>query len=131
MKIASVLTTVIIPVLLSAPDAHAEGIDGTIALITKIAEGELKDPYSAHISVDRIKDVSDTELAFCGRLNAKNEFGAYTGEKLFFGKVDLKSGRHTINIGNWNKKIFDQITGICMQMIPIDEVRNLMKKQSP
>lgn len=44
-----------------------------------ILGGLLKDPYSA-----RYSDVKVDGLFVCGRVNAKNSFGAYEGSKRFF-----------------------------------------------
>lgn len=40
---------------------------------------ELADPYSAHYDWQPIKD----EVVYCGWVNAKNQFGAYTGYQPF------------------------------------------------
>jgi hypothetical protein len=52
----------------------------------------LRDPDSAKFK-DLVASVSnDGEVFFCGRLNAKNSYGGYTGFETFVGNREGKNG---------------------------------------
>lgn len=85
----------------SAFDPHplAKPFDLNEAQKTQIREAvgeELKDPFSAQYDWKPVYD----EYIYCGRVNSKNSYGAYTGYKLFavlYAKT--KSGRLFIGPG--------------------------------
>ena len=45
---------------------------------------ELKDPYSAKFSSPRAFALSNGDTIYCGKVNAKNSYGAYTGSEIYF-----------------------------------------------
>jgi hypothetical protein len=54
-----------------------------LAKATKAITDQLKDPYSAKIEGVYLSANPGTPIV-CGTVNAKNEFGAYTGRKPFY-----------------------------------------------
>ena len=78
--------------------------------ISLILKQDLKDPFSAVIT---FKFISNYKV--CGEINAKNSFGAYTGNVPFFGwyGTDKKTGRPTsIGAFTMEGKRYDQ-TDFC------------------
>lgn len=67
-----------------------EGLDTATMLAGSMVRESLKDPWSASIQTRRARFVNNHVVA-CGTVNAKNGFGAYTGEKMFVVQVDTRS----------------------------------------
>jgi hypothetical protein len=62
----------------------------------KIQEGvkrSLKDPMSAMFGEIFAAKGSDNSINVCGYVNAKNSFGGYTGDKIFYGLLIVEPGK--------------------------------------
>ncbi len=72
------------------PVASSDVVPATLtsqerAVILEGLKGSLKDPYSAVISaVSAKKNAAGTIFKVCGMINAKNSYGAYTGNRPFY-----------------------------------------------
>lgn len=51
---------------------------------------QLKDPYSAQFSQDRMYALSNGDYVICGLVNAKNSFGAYTGYSPYYVRMNAQ-----------------------------------------
>ena len=61
--------------------------NGTINIAHNAIKQDLKDPYSAQFAHDTVVKVNyggEDAVVVCGTINAKNGFGAYVGDKLYF-----------------------------------------------
>lgn len=65
------------------------------ALFTNAVSQHLKDPYSAVFSnVVAFRDLNSRAVHVCGYVNAKNSFGGYAGNSIFYGMSSYgKDGR--------------------------------------
>jgi len=79
----------------------------TIVAAERAVRGELKDPDSAQFRDVRANYTEDFGVTACGRVNARNEFGGYTGFRRF-----VSSGRSVILEGRDN--ITDAWAGACL-----------------
>ncbi|MGD0563091.1 MAG: hypothetical protein ABSA66_08370 [Roseiarcus sp.] len=75
-------------------DGHYHGADGASDplggrgfLIERAVRGNLRDPDSAQFSGMRSARLPNGEVAVCGIVNAKNGFGGYGGDELYFAKI--------------------------------------------
>ncbi len=70
----------------------------TIVAAERAVKGELKDPDSAQFQEVRANYTEEFGVVACGRVNAKNEFGGYTGFRRFVsgGKSVILEGRDNI-----------------------------------
>lgn len=66
--------------------ATAKGIDTKLEQAVRIKAAEtLIDPYSAVFTFQVVKELADGNAGkLCGSVNAKNHFGAYTGQRFFY-----------------------------------------------
>ena len=79
----------------------------TIVPAERAARGELKDPDAAQFRDVRANYTKEFGVVACGRVNAKNEFGGYTGFRRF-----VSSGKSVILEGRDN--IADAWAGACL-----------------
>lgn len=70
----------------------------TIVAAERAVRGELKDPDTAKFEDVRANYTEEFGVVACGRVNAKNEFGGYTGFRRFVsgGKSVILEGRDNI-----------------------------------
>lgn len=70
----------------------------TIVAAERAVRGELKDPDAAQFRDVRANYTEEFGVVACGRVNAKNEFGGYTGFRRFVssGKSIILEGRDNI-----------------------------------
>jgi hypothetical protein len=62
-------------------------------LLAKTFADALKDPDSARWEWPPIRsDVKDGAIVYCGRVNAKNSYGGYTGHRTFISTVSVHGG---------------------------------------
>ena len=78
----------------------------TIVAAERAVKGELKDPDAAQFRDVRANYTEEFGVVACGRVNAKNEFGGYTGFRRF-----VSSGKSVILEGRDN--IADAWAGAC------------------
>jgi hypothetical protein len=79
----------------------------TIVAAERAVRGELKDPDAAQFRDVRVNYTEEFGVVACGRVNAKNEFGGYTGFRRF-----VSSGKSVILEGRDN--IADAWAGACL-----------------
>ncbi|HHA2828526.1 TPA: hypothetical protein ACOFCC_001894 [Stenotrophomonas maltophilia] len=79
----------------------------TIVAAERVVRGELKDPDAAQFRDVRANYTEEFGVVACGRVNAKNEFGGYTGLRRF-----VSSGKSVILEGRDN--IADAWAGACL-----------------
>jgi hypothetical protein len=79
----------------------------TIVAAERAVRGELKDPDAAQFRDVRANYTEEFGVVACGRVNAKNEFGGYTGFRRF-----VSSGRSVILEGRDN--VADAWGGACL-----------------
>lgn len=79
----------------------------TIVAAERAVRGELKDPDAAQFRDVRANHTEEFGMVACGRVNAKNEFGGYTGFRRF-----VSSGKSVILEGRDN--IADAWAGACL-----------------
>ena len=79
----------------------------TIVAAERAVRGELKDPDAAQFRDVRANYTEEFGVVACGRVNAKNEFGGYTGFRRF-----VSSGKSVILEGRDN--IVDAWAGACL-----------------
>ncbi|HDS1136302.1 TPA: hypothetical protein QDZ75_000286 [Stenotrophomonas maltophilia] len=79
----------------------------TIVAAERAVRRELKDPDAAQFRDVRANYTEEFGVAACGRVNAKNEFGGYTGFRRF-----VSSGKSVILEGRDN--VADAWTGACL-----------------
>jgi len=79
----------------------------TIVAAERAVRGELKDPDAAQFRDVRVNYTEEFGVVACGRVNAKNEFGGYTGFRRF-----VSSGKSVILEGRDN--MADAWTGACL-----------------
>jgi hypothetical protein len=65
----------------------------TMAEIQSGVKRGLKDPMSAMFGEMYASTGSDGSLHVCGLVNAKNSFGGYTGDKIFYGLLLYEKGK--------------------------------------
>jgi len=73
-----------------------------VAAVQKGVKGDLKDPESARFGSVFAAENAKGTIAVCGYVNAKNSYGGYTGEQLFYGnlaKADKVMVFLTIGVG--------------------------------
>lgn len=65
-------------------------------------KSRLKDPYSPVFSpMIATKDLdSDNVIHVCGGVNAKNAFGAYSGDTMFFGSISSKGSYNYFSVAS-------------------------------
>ena len=70
----------------------------TIMAAERAVRGQLKDPDAAQFRDVRANYTEEFDVVACGRVNAKNEFGGYTGFRRFVsgGKSVILEGRDNI-----------------------------------
>ncbi|MBH1655824.1 hypothetical protein U4I41_12770 [Stenotrophomonas maltophilia] len=70
----------------------------TIVAAERAVRGELKDPDAAHFRDVRANYTEEFGMVACGRVNAKNDFGGYTGFRRFVsgGKSVILEGRDNV-----------------------------------
>ncbi len=70
----------------------------TIVAAERAVRGELKDPDAAQFKDVRANYTEEFGVVACGRVNAKNEFGGYTGFRRFVsgGKSVILEGRDNV-----------------------------------
>ncbi|WP_146096089.1 hypothetical protein [Xanthomonas arboricola] len=70
----------------------------TIVAAERAVRGELKDPDAAQFRDVRANYTEEFGVVACGRVNAKNEFGGYTGFRRFVsgGKSVILEGRDNV-----------------------------------
>ena len=79
----------------------------TIVAAERAVRGELKDPDAAQFRDVRANYTEEFGVVACGRVNAKNEFGGYTGFRRF-----VSSGKSVILEGRDN--VADAWVGACL-----------------
>lgn len=79
----------------------------TIVAAERAVRGELKDPDAAQFKDVRANYTEEFGVVACGRVNAKNELGGYTGFRRF-----VSSGRSVILEGRDN--VADAWSGACL-----------------
>ncbi|MEA5669027.1 hypothetical protein VA603_15890 [Stenotrophomonas sp. MH1] len=79
----------------------------TIVAAERAVRAELKDPDAAQFRDVRANYTEEFGVVACGRVNAKNEFGGYTGFRRF-----VSSGKSVILEGRDN--FADAWTGACL-----------------
>lgn len=79
----------------------------TIVAAERAVRGELKDPDAAQFRDVRANYTEEFGVVACGRVNAKNEFGGYTGFRRF-----VSSGKSVILEGRDN--VADAWAGACL-----------------
>lgn len=79
----------------------------TIVAAERAVRGELKDPGAAQFREVRANYTDEFGVVACGRVNAKSEFGGYTGFRRF-----VSSGKSVILEGRDN--IADAWAGACL-----------------
>ncbi|MNK11594.1 hypothetical protein D3C87_296370 [compost metagenome] len=79
----------------------------TIVAAEHAVRGELKDPDAAQFRDVRANYTEEFGMVACGRVNAKNELGGYTGFRRF-----VSSGKSVILEGRDN--VADAWTGACL-----------------
>ncbi|MBV6686361.1 MULTISPECIES: hypothetical protein [Xanthomonas] len=79
----------------------------TIVAAERAVRGELKDPDAAQFKDVRANYTEEFGVAACGRVNARNELGGYTGFRRF-----VSSGKSVILEGRDN--ITDAWAGACL-----------------
>ncbi|HEY4583102.1 MAG TPA: hypothetical protein VIG88_09590 [Lysobacter sp.] len=79
----------------------------TIVAAERAVRGELKDPDAAQFRDVRANYTEEFGVVACGRVNAKNELGGYTGFRRF-----VSSGQSVILEGRDN--VADAWTGACL-----------------
>lgn len=79
----------------------------TIVAAERAVRGELKDPDAAQFKDVRANYTEEFGVVACGRVNAKNEFGGYTGFRRF-----VSSGKSVILEGRDN--VADAWAGACL-----------------
>ena len=91
MKVFYIFFTVLIgiPSLVNAADKTWETLsDETVLRKILVEKSNLKDPFSIQfrqVKVSNSKAVDNAPITiWCGEVNAKNSYGAYSGWKLFF-----------------------------------------------
>ena len=70
----------------------------TVVAVERALRGELKDPDAAQFRDVRANYTEEFGVVACGRVNAKNEFGGYTGFRRFVsgGKSVILEGRDNV-----------------------------------
>ncbi|MGX1786143.1 hypothetical protein ACWIGM_05360 [Bosea sp. NPDC055332] len=58
-----------------------------VASVQKGVKGQLKDPESARFGAVYAAENAKGTISVCGYVNAKNSFGGYTGEQIFYGNL--------------------------------------------
>jgi hypothetical protein len=80
-------------------------------MIKEQMEWKLADPYSAKYTFDIYGGPTPTGAYLaCGTVNAKNQFGAYTGRQMYFAIVD-KSGK--LNVTMVSAMLVDNYLKMC------------------
>jgi len=79
----------------------------TIVAAERAVRGELKDPDAAQFRDVRVNYTEEFGVVACGQVNAKNEFGGYTGFRRF-----VSSAQSVILEGRDN--VADAWTGACL-----------------
>jgi hypothetical protein len=79
----------------------------TIVAAERAVRGALKDPDAAQFRDVRANYTEEFGVVACGRVNAKNEFGGYTGFRRF-----VSSGKNVILEGRDN--VADAWAGACL-----------------
>lgn len=86
-------------------------IDAQVAARAKMDQS-LKDPGSAEYTDVQAYRLSDTNFAFCGKVNAKNGFGGYTGSERFIASPGLALTESSL--GDEGRSVFeDTWTRVC------------------
>lgn len=76
-------SAVLISLLFASVTAQSAALPKALAEKARAAVlAQLKDPYSAKVEGMYLKTGSD--MVVCGTVNAKNEYGGYTGKKAFY-----------------------------------------------
>jgi hypothetical protein len=86
MKIRTLTMALTAAATLAISSSHATGVDPALeqAVRTKAAE-TLVDPYSAVFTFDVVNEFEGGMAGkICGSVNAKNRYGAYTGQRFFY-----------------------------------------------
>lgn len=97
--------------LMSLLLASAVVPSGAVQTAIKESVGkELADPFSAQYDWQPVRD----EMLYCGWVNAKNQFGAYTGYKPFMVlySVGNKSGKVSVYSADLEPHV---VTPMCLQ----------------
>lgn len=66
------------------PLSDTELRSSEVTVVEDEIKSTLKDPYSAKVEIVKVRRKSG-ETGVCARVNAKNSFGAYTGDKMVSG----------------------------------------------
>jgi hypothetical protein len=64
-----------------------DALEGRGYLIEQAVRTNLRDPSSAQFSGMRSTKMADGTVIVCGLVNAKNSFGGYVGDELYFAKI--------------------------------------------
>ncbi|MBO9422341.1 hypothetical protein J7481_22715 [Labrenzia sp. R4_2] len=83
---------------LAISSSHATGVDPALeqAVRTKAAE-TLVDPYSAVFTFDVVNEFEGGMAGkICGSVNAKNRYGAYTGQRFFYAGYVKTGGKYLV-----------------------------------
>ncbi|WP_422021885.1 hypothetical protein [Roseibium sp.] len=99
MTIRTLAMALTAAVKLAISSPHAAEVDPALeqAVRTKVAE-TLVDPYSAVFTFDVVNEFEGGMAGkICGSVNAKNRFGAYTGQRFFYAGY-VKTGNRCLVI---------------------------------
>jgi len=80
-----------------------------IDAIKRHVRSSLKDPESARFGEMGAVKTKDGETIICGRVNAKNSYGGYTGMTTFMGSYD-KKGPHVV-VASDDSAIYSAVCG--------------------
>lgn len=95
-------------------DASPEEIEATI----KAVKDSLMDPYSADVQIEWAYPTKRGWIAVCGRVNAKNGYGAYVGFKWFnvpVARVPTSDADQAVYLGL--SPLFEDLGGLDMCLI--------------
>lgn len=84
-----------------------------------LVRGSLKDPDSAKLE-SYFRDFGEDAGYVCGYVNAKNSYGAYTGKKPYYVRIEVKDGKvdnhgPIIIINDQGDKKIDSYDSICQK----------------
>ncbi|HCW3121839.1 TPA: hypothetical protein OXC77_004719 [Enterobacter roggenkampii] len=84
-----------------------------------LVKDTLKDPESAKFE-SFFRDFGENTGYVCGYVNAKNSYGAYTGKKPYYVRIEVKDGKVNnhgpiIIINDQDHKKFDSYESICQK----------------